>query len=246
MQVLLEVAYDGTAYCGWQWQKNGVSVQERLEEGIGRALGLAAPVRVSGASRTDAGVHALGQRASFFAEGVRIPLDKLPIVINSYLPEDISVFKAQEVADDFSPRFHAKEKTYLYRFFTGRHQNPLLRHITAFCPQELDIGKMRQAAKSIEGERDFAAFCAAGSSAKTTVRTVYECSVSESDGIVAIKVRGNGFLYNMVRIIAGTLLRVGMSKSPPESAEWALESRKRENAGKTAPAKGLCLVDIKY
>ncbi|MDR1640446.1 MAG: tRNA pseudouridine(38-40) synthase TruA [Clostridiales bacterium] len=245
MQILLDVAYDGTAYCGWQWQKNGVSVQETLEEGIKRALGLEV-LRVAGASRTDAGVHALGQRASFFAQGIKIPLDKLPLVISSYLPKDICVFKAQEVPDDFSPRFNAKEKTYLYRYLVGSYPNPLLRHMTVFCPHELDVGKMGEAARLLEGEHDFAAFCAAGSSAKTTVRTVYECSVSESEGIVSIKVRGNGFLYNMVRIIAGTLWQVGLGKNPPESAAIALESRKREQAGKTAPAKGLCLVDIKY
>jgi tRNA pseudouridine38-40 synthase len=244
MQILMTVAYDGTGYCGWQWQKNAMSVQQKLEEALSGVFGKA--FRVTGASRTDAGVHALGQRACFTIDDLRIPLEKLPIVINSFLPDDISVTDAVTVPEEFSPRFNAKEKTYLYQIWHDRFPNPLVRRTSAFFPHNLDLAKMARAAKDFEGEHDFAAFCASGSSAKTTVRTVHECKVMEEGQLIRITVRGNAFLYNMVRIMAGTLIYVGMSKISEYGVPEILASKRRDRAGKTAPACGLTLLCINY
>ncbi|MDR1540067.1 MAG: tRNA pseudouridine(38-40) synthase TruA [Clostridiales bacterium] len=244
MQILLTLAYDGTNYGGWQRQKNAVTVQQRLEEALESIFG--DPIRAAGASRTDAGVHALGQRASFFIEENRIPMGKLPIVINSYLPSDIAVSCAQQVPDAFNPRFDAKEKTYEYRIWYAKFPNPLQRITSLFHPYELDVGEMKKAASAFVGEHDFSAFCSAGTLVKSRVRKVFECRVDEAAPILTFTVRGDGFLYNMVRIIAGTLLYVGQGKIKAEDAPYIIESRNRALAGKTAPPQGLTLLEIKY
>jgi len=245
MQILLTVAYDGTNYAGWQRQENAVAVQEKIEDALETLL--ARPVTVRASSRTDAGVHALGQRASFFAPDLRVPLEKLPMVLVGLLPSDISVTAAEEVPENFNPQFDAKQKTYVYNIYNAPCPNPLLSRYSAFIPGKLDFSGMKSAAKSFIGKHDFAAFCATGSSAKTTVREIYNCTVEKKDNdLISITVTGNGFLYNMVRIIAGTILYTGIGKIPPEKISGIIASKDRTNAGKTMPPQGLVLLEICY
>ena len=245
MQILLTVAYDGTNYAGWQRQENAIAVQERLEDALSDLL--AREIIVRAASRTDAGVHALGQRAAFFAPDLRVPLDKLPAVLVSRLPTDISVTAAQIVPDDFNPRFGAKQKTYIYKIYNASCPNPLLSRYSAFVPRELDFYAMQKAAKFFVGKHDFAAFCATGGSAKTTVREVFSCEVKEDTShCFALSITGNAFLYNMVRIIAGTVVYAGLGKISPNEIPKIIASKKRSCAGKTMPPQGLVLVNIEY
>ena len=196
------------------------------------------------ASRTDAGVHALGQRASFFApQNFKIPVEKLPAVLRGFLPPDICVTHAETVSDDFNPQFDAKQKTYRYRIHTA--QNPLLSRYSAFVPRDLDAKKMQAAAKFFVGRHDFAAFCATGSSAKTTVREIFDCVVRGAHAF-EIEITGGGFLYNMVRIIAGTLVYVGLGKISAEEIPEIIASKNRAKAGKTMPPHGLTLAEILY
>ena len=245
MQVLLEVQYDGTNYSGFQKQQNAMTVQEKLEDALVLVFGR--KTIVTAASRTDAGVHALGQRVSFFAENLRMPIAKLPYVINAHLPKDISVIGSKEVQKDFNPRFDAKFKTYSYCFYQAPFPNPLKSRHSFFVPRQLDIEAMSTAAGFFVGKHDFAAFCATGGSQKTTVREVYSCKCEASaGGIVALTITGGGFLYNMVRIIAGTLYYVGIGKVPASSVTEIILSRQRTRAGKTMPPHGLVLVEIGY
>jgi len=245
MQILLTVAYDGTAYAGWQRQQNAIAVQQRLDEALSALLNQ--PITTRAASRTDAGVHAQGQRAAFFAEDMRIPLDKLPQVLTGFLPTDISVTAAQAVADDFNPRFDTAYKTYAYNTYSAPTPNPLLRRYSAYVPQALDIAAMKKAAEAFIGRHDFAAFMSTGSSAKTTVREIYACSVNGTQpGLIALTVTGNGFLYNMVRIIAGTVLYVGMGKIQSDDVSGIILSGDRTKAGKTMPPEGLTLMEVIY
>ena len=245
MQVLLTISYDGTVYAGWQRQDNAVAVQQRLEEALLALFNR--PVITRAASRTDAGVHALGQRAAFFADDLRVPLDKLPQVINGFLPPDIAVMAACEVPEGFNPRFDALRKTYFYDTYCAPVPNPLLRRYSAHVPQALDIAAMKKAACFFAGRHDFAAFMATGSSAKTTVREIYACDVDElQPGLVRLTVSGNGFLYNMVRIIAGTVVYTGLGKISADDVPGIILSRDRTRAGKTMPPEGLTLVDVEY
>ncbi|MCL2216697.1 MAG: tRNA pseudouridine(38-40) synthase TruA [Defluviitaleaceae bacterium] len=251
MQILLTIAYDGTNYAGWQRQKNAMAVQEKIEESLSNLLGR--PAILTAASRTDAGVHALGQRASFFAEDLRVPLGKLPVVLNGLLPSDISIQAAEAVPDGFNPRFDAKYKTYSYNIYNAPCPNPLLGQRSAFVPQSLNLADMQKTARTFVGRHDFAAFCATGSSAKTTVREVFACDVEKqpggmgnSGGLITLTITGNGFLYNMVRIIAGTVIYAGMGKIPPESLYQIINSADRTRAGKTMPPQGLVLVEVGY
>ena len=244
MQILLTVSYDGTDYAGWQRQENAVTVQEKLEDALASLL--KRRVQTYGASRTDAGVHALGQWVSFFAPDIRVPLDKLPVVLTGLLPPDISVTSAIVVRDDFNPRFDAEEKTYEYSFYNAPVPNPLLARYSAFVPQVLCVENMQKAAHMFIGKHDFAAFCATGSSAKTTVREIYACTVAKRpNGIITLAVTGNAFLYNMVRIIAGTLLYVGLGKISPDDIRGIIASKDRKLAGKTMPPQGLVLLNIR-
>ncbi|MCL2405780.1 MAG: tRNA pseudouridine(38-40) synthase TruA [Defluviitaleaceae bacterium] len=245
MQILLTVAYDGTAYAGWQRQQNAIAVQQRLEEALSTLL--SRPITINAASRTDAGVHALGQRAAFFADDLRVSLKKLPQVINGLLPPDISVTAAQAVCDNFNPRFDAEYKIYTYNTYCAATPNPLLRRYSAYVPQMLDIQAMKKAAGMFAGRHDFAAFMATGSSAKTTVREIFSCDVRETQpGLIALTITGNGFLYNMVRIIAGTVLYVGLGKILPQDIPMIISSCDRTKAGKTMPPEGLTLVEVGY
>jgi len=243
-QILLTVAYDGTNYAGWQRQDNAITVQEKLEDALSTLLERQVTVRAS--SRTDAGVHALGQRASFFAFDLRVPIDKLPMVLVGMLPPDISVTAAEFVSDEFNPRFSAKNKTYEYKIYSSPCPNPLTRRYSAFVPQALNLENMQKAAQCFVGRHDFAAFCAVGSSAKTTVREVYDCNVKKHANCYTITITGNGFLYNMVRIVAGTILYVGLGKIAAEDVPEIISSCDRKRAGKTMPPEGLTLVEVKY
>lgn len=248
MQILLTVAYDGTTYAGWQRQTNGIAVQQKLEEAL--SVLTAHPVVVRAASRTDAGVHALGQRAAFFSDALKIPLDKFPYVLNGYLPPDISVSAAEVVPDDFNPRYRACYKTYQYHYYNAPTPNPLLRRYSAFVPQTLDVGVMNQCAAYFIGSHDFRAFCATGGNGtdgiKSTIRRVYACEVSRQGSLITLTITGSGFLYNMVRIIAGTVLNAGLGRLASENVPEIIEARERARAGKTMPPEGLTLMQVSY
>ena len=257
MQVLLTLAYDGTRYAGWQRQENATAVQQVLEEALTRVLkpsivldDFSSRIVTVAAGRTDAGVHALGQRVGFFIDELLIPLDKLPQVLNGALPPDIAVQKAEQVSDDFHPRFHPRMKTYMYRFYNAPAPNPLLARYSTFVPRLLDVSAMQKAAGHFIGRHDFIAFCAAGGSAKTTVREVYACKVScettPGSKNINLTVTGNAFLYNMVRIIAGTVLYAGLGKIKPDDVPGIIKGRDRTKAGKTMPPEGLVLVGVEY
>lgn len=242
-RILLTVSYDGTAYVGWQYQDNGPSIQDEIEKALQKALGTF--VRVTGASRTDAGVHALGQRAHFDTCS-SIPPEKYPFVLNRYLPEDIRVTEARQVPEDFHARFQAVGKMYTYRIHNAPHASAILRNCTAHMPVRLDEEAMRRCARPLIGTHDFIAFCAAGGQAKTSVRTIDFFDVQRQDTEVTLRVHGNGFLYNMVRIIAGTLIDVGHGRLPADCIARALESKNRLDLGVTAPACGLELTKVEY
>jgi len=242
-RILLTVSYDGTAYAGWQLQENAVAVQQRLEEALEHLTG--EKIRVTGASRTDAGVHALGQRVHFDTKS-RIPPDKYPFALNTCLPPDIRVLSGCEVCGDFHARFDAKGKRYTYRIHNAPHASALFRNLSAHVPQKLDVERMRQSLPSLLGTHDFAAFQASGGTAKTTIRTLTEASLAQNGDELTLTVRGNAFLYNMVRIIAGTLTDIGMGRKEPDAFRIALETRNRLALGVTAPACGLELTHVYY
>ena len=242
-RVLLTVEYDGTAYAGWQRQANGLAVQQVLEEALADALGQ--PAAVTGASRTDAGVHAAGQRAHFDTEA-RIPADKFPFVLNTRLPGDIRVTEGMEVPDGFHARFLSNRKTYTYRIINTRHGSAIRRLNHTHIPLPLDERRMARAGQSLLGEHDFAAFQASGGTAKTTVRTMYAFDLRREGDAVVFTIEGNAFLYNMVRIIAGTLIEIGLGKREPDAFEKALATGDRLALGVTAPPQGLELTRVDY
>ncbi|MBQ8952983.1 MAG: tRNA pseudouridine(38-40) synthase TruA [Clostridia bacterium] len=242
-RIRLTVEYDGTNYSGWQRQENAVSVQQRLEEALEKLL--REPVRVTGASRTDAGVHALGQTVHFDTAS-RIPPEKYAFALNTMLPDDIRVRASQAAAPDFHARFHARGKIYRYMMFNSPHASALLRSSHAHVMYPLDVALMNAEARAVTGTHDFAAFAASGSVAKDTVRTIYDCRVARSGEEVMLLVHGSGFLYNMVRILAGTLIQVGSGKLERGAIERALSGRSRLALGVTAPAHGLTLMRVFY
>lgn len=242
-RILLTLSYDGTAYAGWQWQQNAIAVQQRLEEGLEKLIGQ--PIRVTGASRTDAGVHALGQRAHFDTFS-RIPPEKYPFALNTCLPPDIRVLEGRLVPGDFHARFDAKGKLYTYRIHNSPHASALLRSLTAHVPQKLDVPRMQQSLQCLLGQHDFAAFQASGGTAKTTVRTLTDAHLVQDGSRLTLTVCGNAFLYNMVRIIAGTMIDIGMGRLPQDAFQQALDTGDRLCLGVTAPACGLELTEIFY
>ena len=243
MRVLLRVEYKGSDYCGWQRQKNGLSVQEVLANAVRETTGQASVMHGSG--RTDAGVHALGQAVHFDTD-TNIPLDKLPIAINAHLPGSIRVLSAREVAPTFNARFDAISKTYLYKMYCAPVESPLREGLFAFVHKRPDLDKMRRAAKYIIGEHDFKVFQAAGGHVKTTVRTITALEIKEQGDEITFEVTGNGFLYNMVRIMVGTLYYVGIGKIDAEEIPDIIRSAKRDRAGKTMPPEGLYLKEVVY
>lgn len=242
-RVRLTVAYDGTAYHGWQIQDNGITIESELNRCLSQLLG--EPVTVTGASRTDAGVHALGNIAIFDTES-RLPAEKIAYALNQRLPEDIRIQKSEEVAPDWHPRRCESRKTYEYRIYRGEFPMPVKRLYSYFLYCPLDVGRMREAAGCLEGEHDFKSFCQTGSQVESTVRTIYSIQVEEQGADLVLRVCGSGFLYNMVRIIAGTLIEVGQGRREPESMTAVLEARNRSAAGATAPARGLTLVKYEF
>ena len=243
MRVLLTVEYDGTAYAGWQRQANALAVQQVLEEALSRLTG--AQVTLFGASRTDAGVHALGQRAHFDTRS-RIPPDKYAYALNTMLPRDIRVRESRAVPDDFHARFSAVGKRYRYQIYAAPHAGALNRNTHAHVIYPLDAEKMRAELSALPGEHDFAAFAASGSVVKDTVRTITRAELLGDGPEYALFIEGTGFLYNMVRIIAGTLIGVGTGKLEPGAFSRALASKSRLDLGVTAPAHGLTLMEVFY
>lgn len=242
-RIRLTVAYDGTAYHGWQIQGNGITIESELNRALHGLLG--EPVKVMGASRTDAGVHALCNVAVFDTES-RMPAGKFSYALNQRLPEDIRVQKSEEVALDWHPRYCRSRKTYEYRIYRAEFPMPVKRLYSYFTYRPLDVDRMRQAAALLEGEHDFKSFCQTGAQVESTVRTIYSVVIEEQGPELVIRVCGNGFLYNMVRIIVGTLMEVGQGKREPESMREVLEARARSASGPTAPACGLTLVQYEF
>lgn len=242
-RIKLIVSYDGTNYCGWQVQINGITVEEVLNRELSKLLN--EEITVIGASRTDSGVHSLGNVAVFDTCS-KIPPSKMSYALNRYLPQDIRIEDSSEVPLDFHPRYCNSIKTYEYKILNRRFDNPLLRLYTHFVYLPLDVEKMQQAAAYLVGEHDFKSFCSARAQVQTTVRTIYSLELTKIDDIIHIRISGNGFLYNMVRIIVGTLLKVGLKVYPPEHVKEILETCDRNAAGPKAPAKGLTLVGIEY
>ena len=242
-RVKLIVAYDGTNYCGWQIQPNGETSESMLNRHLSELLG--EEIVVTGASRTDSGVHSLGNVA-IFDTNTRMPAEKISFALNQRLPEDIVVQDSCEVPPDWHPRYQKGRKTYEYRILNATFRNPTRRLDTHFYYHNLDVERMQQAAALLEGEHDFKSFCAVGAQVKTTVRTLYNCKVIKESDMISIRVTGNGFLYNMVRIIAGTLIKVGAGDIAPEEIPSILEKCDRSAAGPTAPAKGLTMIGIEY
>ena len=242
-RVLLTIEYDGSAYCGWQRQLNGPSVQQKVEEALFKVTG--ERVGITGASRTDAGVHALGQRAHFDMESA-IPADKLPFALNTKLPRDIRVTAGQEVDERFHARFDAAGKEYGYLIYNRRHPSALLRDLSAHVSVRLDESAMERACRHLPGTHDFAAFQAAGGTAKTTIRRIDSVSVGRQGDEIRLVIYGTAFLYNMVRIIAGTLIYVGQGRLPEDVFARAIETGDRLQLGPTAPPQGLCLNRVDY
>lgn len=260
-RIFLKIAYDGTNYCGFQIQDNEITVEQVINEKL--SVLLKEEVKVIGASRTDSGVHALGNVVVFDTE-TRMDAGKISTALNTHLPQDIRAMYSKEVDIDFHPRHCDTVKTYEYKIYNAKVNNPLLSRYSQFEYLPLNVDKMREAAAYIPGEHDFKAFCSSKTSAHSTVRNVYSVDVivdKKESGVwngtvsdkeefasqvITIRVKGNGFLYNMVRIIAGTLIAVGKGRLEPGCVKKALDSLNREDIGPTAPAKGLTLVGIEY
>lgn len=242
-RVKLIVAYDGTNYCGWQIQQNGITVEEVLNRTISELVG--EQIAVIGASRTDSGVHAMGNVAVFDTES-RIPAEKMSFALNQRLPEDIRIQESCEVAPDWHPRYCDTRKTYEYRILNRRFAIPTQRLYSNFFYYPLDVAKMQEAADYLVGEHDFKSFCSTRTQVENTVRTIYFLHVVKEGDMIRIQINGNGFLYNMVRIIVGTLLKVGTGLYPPEHVKEILEAKDRRLAGPKAEARGLTLMEIEY
>ena len=245
-RIKLTVAYDGTNYCGWQVQPNGITIEEVLNKAICTLTG--EEIAVIGASRTDSGVHAMGNIA-VFDTGSRIPAERFSYALNQRLPEDIVVTKSEEVSLDWHPRYQNSLKTYEYHILNAKTPVPTKRLYNCFVSFDLDVNRMRQGAQYLLGEHDFAAFCCIRTNAKTTVRTVTDLQIQQNPlkpEEITIRITGNGFLYNMVRIIAGVLIRVGRGFYEPEKVVELIEGRERKKEAVTAPPQGLCLMEIVY
>ena len=230
--IKLTIEYDGKDFNGWQKQPNKLNIQGTIEKAIEEITGETIELNASG--RTDSGVHSLGQVANFKTNSL-IPIEKIPIAINTKLKKSIRIINAEEVEERFHSRLACKRKTSIYR------------NLETHIPQKLDVNKMKQAIKYFEGEHDFKAFKASGTSSKSSVRTIYKAEIyQQKDNRLWIELTGNGFLYNMVRIIVGTLVEVGLGKIEPNEIPKIIEDGKRENAGKTLPPNGLYLVKVEY
>ena len=240
--IKITIQYNGKNYCGWQKQNNSPGIQGTIEKAIFDIT--REEVKITGSGRTDAGVHALGQVANFKINS-QIPVDRIPNALNAKLPKDISIVKAEEVDEDFHSRYSAKKKTYRYQIYNSQYRSPIYADISYPVKYDLDIDKMKKEAKSLIGTYDFKGFMSSGSSVTDTVRTIYNIEVSKSEDLIIIEIEGNGFLYNMVRIIAGTLVDIGRGRIT-ENMSTIIESKSRSMAGHTAPAHGLFLKKVDY
>ncbi len=243
MRVKITVAYDGTDFVGWQVQDNGRSVQSEIEKAVFKITG--EKVRVTGSGRTDAGVHAAGQVAHFDTSS-SVPACRFYKALNTVLPPDVKVTASEEISARFNACTHAKRKTYAYSIYLSETENPLYERYSVRIDPDIDVERMKKAAEIFRGEHDFAAFRASGGAAKTTVRTIYSLDIIEESGKIKFVVCGNGFLYNMVRIICGALVAAGKGKLTTEEIEKAFKTGKRPALIKTLPAKGLCLESAEY
>lgn len=242
-RIMLTVAYDGTNYCGWQIQPNGITIQAVLNEKLSELL--KEDIFVIGASRTDSGVHALCNVA-VFDTGSPIPGEKISYALNQYLPEDIRIVDSKEVAADFHPRHCESRKTYEYHIVNAPFPNPMKRLYCHYTYLQCDVEAMQEAAAYFIGEHDFKSFCTVGAQVESTIRTITDLQVFRTEDEIIIRVTGTGFLYNMVRIIAGTLLDVGYGRRKVSDISAILAAKDRQAAGPTAPAKGLRLVKYEF
>ena len=242
--IKLVIEYDGKEFNGWQKQPNKLNIQGTIEEAIKVITGEEVDLNASG--RTDAGVHSLGQVANFKTNS-NIPVDKIAIALNSNLKKSIRIISAEEVPEKFHSRLSCKKKTYRYIINNSECASAVYRNLETYIPQKLDIKRMKNAIKYFEGEHDFKAFRASGTSSKSSVRTIYKAEIYEMpNNRIYIELTGNGFLYNMVRIIVGTLVEVGEGKIEPEDIKKIIESKDRNLAGKTLPPNGLYLMSVEY
>lgn len=242
-RVKIIVAYDGTNYCGWQVQPNGITIESVLNHHLSELLG--EEIHVIGASRTDSGVHADGNVA-VFDTSARMPAERISYALNTRLPQDIRIQDSCEVPSDFHPRFQSTVKTYEYRICSRKFPDPCSRLYSLFYYWELDVEQMKKAAAYLVGEHDFTSFCTKKEEVTNCVRTIYSLDIEKNGDQIVLRIRGNGFLYNMVRIITGTLLRVGGGLIKPEQIPEILAAQDRSAAAETAPAHGLKLVKIEY
>ena len=240
--IKLIIEYDGTNYAGWQKQNDVRTIQGCIEKAIFEIT--KEEVELISSGRTDSGVHALGQVANFLTNN-KISIEKVPRALNAKLPDDIGIIEAEEVSLDFHARYHSKRKRYRYVIYNSKHKRPLLRNQAYMINYNLDFELMKNQASKIIGEHDFVCFKTVGSSAKTTVRTIYDVSLIKKEDFIILEIEGNGFLYNMVRIIAGTLIDIGRGRIKEDISD-IINSKDRKRAGNTAKACGLFLKNVYY
>jgi len=242
-RIKLTIAYDGTNYCGWQIQINGITIEEVINKHLSNLTG--ENIAVIGASRTDSGVHALGNVAVFDTD-CNIPSDKFSYALNQRLPKDIRIQESCQVPLEFHPRYCDSDKTYQYNILNRNFEIPTLRLYSHFEFMKLDVDKMKEASNYIIGNHDFKSFCSLRTQVTTTIRTIYRMEINKNGDMITITISGNGFLYNMVRIIVGTLIKVGLGAYPPEYVKDIIDAKDRTKAGPKVKASGLTLIDIDY
>ena len=241
--IKLVIEYDGKDFNGWQKQPNKLNIQGEIENVIANIT--KEEVELTASGRTDAGVHALGQVANFKTNS-QIPIEKFPIAINSQIKNSIRIKSAEEVDERFHSRFNCKRKTYRYVIDNSKYGSAIYRNLSYHVSTKLNVDEMKKAIKYFEGEHDFKAFKSSGTSSKSSVRTIYKAIIKEKDENIIIELTGNGFLYNMVRIIVGTLVEVGLGKIDSKEIPDIIESKDRQRAGKTLPPQGLFLLEVEY
>ena len=241
--IALRLRYDGSRYHGWQVQKNAITVAQTMEEALAKVCG--ERVKLTGCGRTDAGVHALRYCANFHSD-CTVPVDRMPLAVNSRLPDDIAVVDAVEVPDDFNAIGSCVKKEYVYKILNSRIPDPFLADRVCFYPQRLDISLMQAAARAFEGTHDFKAIRSEGTQTKTTVRTVYWCRAEKDGDLITVSICANGFLYNMCRAMVGTMVYASYGKLIPEEIPALLEKRDRRLTGPTMPPQGLYLNRVWY